>query len=281
MLKRAGILVLAAAAAAALVFVAIDSTGGSDSQRSRAAVVAPPTTTVRALQPAVNRAARTVPPRPEAEQPIAPEPEAEHATSTRRPPRPRIIQRRIRYGPKRRAEMRGYAIRHYGLPSWRLRQPRVIVEHYTAVPTFASTFNTFAADVPDIELHELPGLCSHYVIDRDGSIYQLVSTRIMCRHTVGLNYTAIGIEHVGLSDAQVLGDRAQLRASLKLTRWLRCRYGIALRDIIGHNESLSSPYHRERVARLRGQTHGDMARPAMNVYRGKLRRLGCSKRAGG
>ena len=33
----------------------------------------------------------------------------------------------------------------------------------------------------------------------------------MCRHTVGLNYTSIGIEHVGLSDAEVLGNPRQLR----------------------------------------------------------------------
>ena len=40
--------------------------------------------------------------------------------------------------------------------------------------------------------------------------------------------------------------------------------------MIGHAESLSSPYHHERVARLRTQTHGDFARPAMRRYRGKL-----------
>ena len=42
--------------------------------------------------------------------------------------------------------------------------------------------------------------------------------------------------------------RRQLRASLRLTRWLRCRSGIKVRDVIGHNESLTSPYHREHVA---------------------------------
>ena len=34
----------------------------------------------------------------------------------------------------------------------------------------------------------------------------------MCRHTVGLNYTAIGIEHVGSSDAQILGNAKQMAA---------------------------------------------------------------------
>ena len=48
-------------------------------------------------------------------------------------------------------------------------------------------FNTFARNAPDLELGELPGVCSHFVIDRDGTIYRLVPTTIMCRHTVGLN----------------------------------------------------------------------------------------------
>jgi N-acetylmuramoyl-L-alanine amidase len=97
----------------------------------------------------------------------------------------------------------------------------------------------------------------------------------MCRHTVGLNWTALGIEHVGRRDADVLGNPRQLRASLALTRWLRCRYGIRVRDVIGHNESLGSPYHRERVARLRRQTHGDWVAGSMRRYRARLRALSC------
>ena len=51
----------------------------------------------------------------------------------------------------------------------------------TVTSTFSAVFNTFAPDKPDVELHELPGLCSHFVIDRDGTIYQLVPLGIMCR----------------------------------------------------------------------------------------------------
>jgi N-acetylmuramoyl-L-alanine amidase len=184
--------------------------------------------------------------------------------------RPPIVSRRIPFGATRRAQMRAYARRHYGLDTAALRDPKVIVQHFTASNTFSSAFNTFAANTPDVELHERPGVCAHFVIDRDGTIYQLVSLRLMCRHTVGLNDRSIGIEHVGLSDAEILGRPAQLRASLRLTRWLQARYGIRRRDVIGHAESLSSPYHHERVARLRTQTHGDFARPAMRRYRRKL-----------
>jgi hypothetical protein len=95
----------------------------------------------------------------------------------------------------------------------------------------------------------------------------------MCRHTVGLNWTAFGIEHVGTSARQVLANRAQLSASLSLTIWLMRTYRIELRNVIGHNESLTSPYHRERYRAWRCQTHGDWRRPEMRVYRTALARL--------
>ncbi|HYI81297.1 MAG TPA: DUF2817 domain-containing protein [Thermoleophilaceae bacterium] len=182
----------------------------------------------------------------------------------------RVVQTPIPFGSRRKSEMRAYANRHYGIDDHRLRRPRVIVEHYTASNSFSSAFNTFAADTPDVELGELPGVCAHYLIDSDGTVHQLVPTTIMCRHTVGLNWTAIGIEHVGASDRQVLGNRRQRAASLRLTRMLQGRHRIATRNVIGHAESLTSPFHRERVARLRKQTHGDFAAPAMRSYRRML-----------
>jgi N-acetylmuramoyl-L-alanine amidase len=189
--------------------------------------------------------------------------------------RPPIERTPIPFPAKRKEEMAAYAQRHYGLDTYRLSDPKVIVEHYTESADAQSAINLFSSDVPDTELHELPNVCAHFVIDRDGTIYELVHLGIMCRHTVGLNYTSFGIEHVGMSDGDVLGDRRQLQASLRLTRWLRCRYGIAVKNVIGHNESLSSPYHHERVARLRTQTHGDMTRASMQKYRARLRRLSC------
>jgi beta-N-acetylhexosaminidase len=189
------------------------------------------------------------------------------------PPKPPIVAKPIPFGTQRKAETAAYAKRHYGRPTWRLTAPRVIVEHYTASNSFSSAFSTFAADTPDAELHELPGVCAHFVIDTDGTIYQLVPLTIVCRHTVGLNYTAIGIEHVGTSDAQILGNPRQLGASLRLTAWLMGRYGIELRNVIGHSESLTSPYHKELYASWRCQTHGDWTRADMDVYRRRLATL--------
>jgi N-acetylmuramoyl-L-alanine amidase len=188
--------------------------------------------------------------------------------------KPPIVWDPIPFGAARKAQMRAYAKRHYGLDTYRLIDPHVIVIHFTESPDFQSTYNTFAPDTPDPELHELPNTCAHYVIDRDGTIHQLVSINIMCRHTVGLNWTAIGIEHVGYSDRQVLDDRRQMAASLALVRWLRCRLHIEVRNVIGHNESLSSPYHDENVPALRTQTHSDFNHADMQIYRRRLRALG-------
>jgi N-acetylmuramoyl-L-alanine amidase len=196
---------------------------------------------------------------------LAAAPSAAAASATR----PHIVWRRIPFGAKRRAQTRAYAKRHYGTSTDRL-QPKVIVEHYTVSSTFSSAWNTFASNAPDVELHERPGVCSHFIVDKDGTIYELVSLKLICRHTVGLNDRAIGIEHVGYSDAEILGRPKQLRASLRLTRWLQARYGIRTKDVIGHSESLSSPYHHERVARLRTQTHGDWTHADMRRYRAKL-----------
>src|SRR5262249_58242610 len=133
--------------------------------------------------------------------------------------------------------MAASAKKHYGIHSWRLH-PKVIVEHYTATSSFSAAWNTFAANTPDPELGELPGTCAHFIVDRNGRIYQLVPLSVMCRHTVGLNYVAIGIEHVGTSDAEILHDPPQIRASLALTAWLVGRLPLPIPHLNRHNHSL-------------------------------------------
>ena len=175
----------------------------------------------------------------------------------------------IPFRAKRKQEMAAYARRHYGIDSYRLRDPKVIVEHYTVTATFQQTYNTFAPDRPDPELRELPGTCAHYVIDRDGTIYQLVPRSIMCRHTVGLNYTAIGIEHVGFSDGEILRNRADggVAAAHALAA-LPLRDRRQQRDRAQRIAALTvSPRARRAAA---NQTHGDWTRASMRTYRARL-----------
>ena len=189
--------------------------------------------------------------------------------------KPHVVWKPIPFGPKRRRQMAAYSKRHYGTWQWQLVDPHVVVEHYTGSDCFSCAWNTFAANSPD--LGEQPGTCAHFIIDRDGTIYQLVHLWYRCRHTVGLNYTAFGIEHVGSSDAEILHDAAQMRASLHLTLWLMAHYGIQLRNVIGHNESLMSPYHHELYKSWRCQTHSDWTHADMKVYRHKLMQLARSR----
>jgi N-acetylmuramoyl-L-alanine amidase len=207
------------------------------------------------------------------------QPQAQPASSPRSRasvvPRPAIFQWPIPFGARRKQEMAAYSRRHYGEDTYVLSHPKVIVEHFTETTTAGAAYNTFAADVPDSEFGELPNVCAHFLVEPNGRIDQLVPLGLRCRHTVGLNWTAVGIENVGMSDEQILHRPAQISASLALTRWLRCRYGIALRNVIGHNESLSSPYHRELVPAFQHQTHSDWNHADMQRYRALLAPYSC------
>jgi hypothetical protein len=66
-----------------------------------------------------------------------------------RVPRPRIVWKPIPFPSTRLTETAAYSLRHYGLDTWRLRHPHVIVEHYTASTTMISAWSLFARDVPD------------------------------------------------------------------------------------------------------------------------------------
>jgi N-acetylmuramoyl-L-alanine amidase len=188
-------------------------------------------------------------------------------------PRPAIVWKPIPFGDKRKRETVAYARLHYGISSWRITGPHVIVEHFTASATMLSAWNTFAHDVPDPEFHSLPATCAQFIVDRTGTIYQLVPLDVMCRHTVGLNWTAIGIEMVGTGDRQVMADPAEFHAAMRLTAWLAWRFHVAIGNVIGHNESLDSPFHRERVPAWRCQTHGDWTHGDMQVFRGGVRQI--------
>jgi N-acetyl-anhydromuramyl-L-alanine amidase AmpD len=188
--------------------------------------------------------------------------------------KPEIHKMLIPYPKHRKREMAAYSKRHYGRYKWRLVDPKLIVIHYAEAGSISAIFNTFRPDNPDPEFHELPNVCSHYAVSAGGGIYKFVPPTIRCRHVVGLNHVAIGIEHVGFSDQDILGRPAQLSGSLRFVQWLRCRFGIPVDGVIGHNESLSSPFYKELDPRFKGQTHGDWNHADMQTYRADLADLG-------
>jgi len=162
---------------------------------------------------------------------------------------PAIVRDLVPYGPRRKAEMAAFSLRHYGQATWVLH-PRVIVLHYTATSTYAAAHNTFASNAP--ALGELPGVAAHFVIDENGTIYQQVPLDVRCRHTVGLDWCAIGIEFVqpaasgpAQAIAQIFGRPRQLDAGLRLVAWLQATYDIGAANVIGHAMANSSPLFKD------------------------------------
>jgi len=191
-------------------------------------------------------------------------------------PRPRITHALIPYGAKRRAQMAAYSKRHYGTATWRLR-PRAIVLHFTAGPSYASARAVFVSNAPNAG--ELPGVAAHFIITKTGKIYQLLSTRIRCRHTIGLNHRAIGIEMVQetgrgahWADQQILHRPRQIRAALRLVRYLRAKFSIRMRNVIGHAMANKSPLFKD----LEGwrNDHTDWQARDVRTFRRRLAALG-------
>ena len=191
------------------------------------------------------------------------------ATGMARSLKPHMKRKFIPFGHKRKMQMARYSQRHYGEREYRLGNARVIVEHYTDGPTMMSAWWTMANNSKN--LGESPGVCTHFIIGKQGRIYRVVPVGLRCRHTIGLNQTAIGIEHVGFSDRGVMSRKAQRRASYRLTLWLMARFDIKVRNVIGHAESLMSPLRYERYKSWRCNNHSDFSHRTMKRYRHVMR----------
>jgi N-acetyl-anhydromuramyl-L-alanine amidase AmpD len=84
-------------------------------------------------------------------------------------------------------------------------------------------------------------------------VWQIVPTSVRCRHTIGLNDKAIGIEMVqrtrgnssAWADRQILNRTAQIGALLALLRSLQRQYGISTGNIIGHATANQAPQFRD------------------------------------
>jgi N-acetyl-anhydromuramyl-L-alanine amidase AmpD len=188
-------------------------------------------------------------------------------------PKPQITPDPIAYGNDRKRQMARYSQRHYGKREWRLEDPRVIVLHFTATDSYSSVWNTFNANTPS--LGESPGVCSHYVIQQDGTIDQLVSPKVRCRHTIGLNQTALGIEMVQATgrgahwaDQQILARRKQVGAALRLVRWLQDRYDIPAHEVIGHSMANDNRYFKDLEGWL--NDHTDWLKRDVREFRSRL-----------
>ena len=140
-----------------------------------------------------------------------------------------IYKHPIEWTENREQLMREYSLEHYGREMTEI-EPRAIVVHWTASATLESVFNTFYSEsMEDGTLN----VASHFVVDRNGRIYQLTPETALNRHAIGYNWCAIGIENVGGVNGEEDLTDAQLAANINIIRHMRAKHP-TIEYVFGH-----------------------------------------------
>lgn len=150
-----------------------------------------------------------------------------------------LIDKPISFSGERIKLSNAYIKAHYGLT---VQQPtivpKIIVLHWTAIPTLEKSFAAFENDTLPTWRPKLQGagklnVSAHFLVDRDGTIYRLMPETTFARHTIGLNFNAIGVENVGGTKDTPM-TQAQINANAWLVKYLAKKYPIEY--LIGHYE---------------------------------------------
>lgn len=151
--------------------------------------------------------------------------------------RPDIIQRPITWDALRDSLSVDYLRNRHGINSSSAEiVPKMVVVHWTDVLSVNKTIRVFdpveLPGRPRLQKASTLNVSAQFVIGRDGSIFQLLPETTFARHTIGLNYCAIGIENIGSSRYPL--TEAQLDANTALIKYLMAKYPIEY--VIGHHE---------------------------------------------
>jgi len=150
-----------------------------------------------------------------------------------------IVEHPITFNEERKILTLEYLENRYGLEQDSPQiVPKMIVLHWTVIPTFQESFEAFDPITlpnwrPDIKNVSGLNVSSQFMVDRDGTIYRLLPETTMARHVIGLNHCAIGVENVGGTEDLPL-TKAQLKSNIWLVRYLKETYDIDY--LIGHYE---------------------------------------------
>ncbi len=157
-----------------------------------------------------------------------------------------IVDIPILFNKEREDLTKEYLLNRYGiLQDNSTITPKMIVLHWTAIPSLEKSFVAFnPPTLPNWrpELVNVSGLnvSAQFLVDQDGTIYRLMPETTMARHVIGLNHCAIGIENVGGNKEKPL-TRAQKRANIWLVKYLKSKHPIEY--LIGHYEYTQFEHH--------------------------------------
>lgn len=200
---------------------------------------------------------------------------ASAAATTAADIKPPIVKKYISFGATRRAQMADYSKRHYHQHTYWLTKPKVVVLHHTAGAQWQSAWWTFQNNTA--YNNEKPGVVAHFIIAKDGAIYQCLPLSLRGRHAIGMNWTTIGIEFAQETksgkdahwmDRQILARDKQARAGLRLVRYLKLRFAIKNANVIGHAMADASPYFKDYTGAKNNA--GDWFAPEVKLFRARL-----------
>ena len=152
-----------------------------------------------------------------------------------------IHQTPIKFGKKRIHLTKEYIKEHYALDVKDIKIiPRMVLVHYTAIETFPKslarfTSQTLPSDRPEISKASALNVSTHFMVERDGTIHQLMPLDFMARHVIGLNYSAIGIENVGGAGYKQDLTVDQLLANIFIVNYLKKKFE-TIEYVVGHHE---------------------------------------------
>lgn len=159
----------------------------------------------------------------------------------------KIIQKPVVYNEERKELSIEYMNERYGIESSDATiDPKMIVLHWTYIEDFEYSFAAFNNPKlpdhrPEIKDASALNVSAHFLVDRNGKIYQLLPETTMARHVIGLNHVAIGIENVGGTEATPLTAK-QAQANIWLVNYLSKKYNIEY--LIGHSEYTNFEGHK-------------------------------------
>ena len=152
----------------------------------------------------------------------------------------KIIDKPITFDDERKQLSLEYMSKRYGIEKNTTSiSPKMIVVHWTAIPSFERSFNAFKdSKLPnsraDITKASALNVSAQFLVDQNGLVYRLLPETTMARHVIGLNHCAIGIENVGGTPEMPL-TKKQLKSNIKLIKYLKEKFP-EIDYVIGHYE---------------------------------------------
>lgn len=152
-----------------------------------------------------------------------------------------VEQTPIDFSQKRIELTKKYIKTHYDLDVKDIKIiPKIILIHHTAIDSYEDSLkrfinDTLPSDRPEIQSAGALNVSTHFMVERDGTIHQLMPLDFMARHVIGLNYNSIGIENVGGENSADNLTKEQLKANIYLVNYLKQKFD-TIEYVVGHYE---------------------------------------------